>query len=81
METTKLFVIWLDGFLEACGNELNENQTKIIKSKLNDIFHHEAEIVNKPTLEELGQQHGFQVNQGFPNKDQQSDEPGVNYRC
>lgn len=61
METTKLFVMWLDGFLEACGNELNEAQTKVVKDKLNSLFHHEAETVIKPTLEELGQQFNFPV--------------------
>ena len=54
----KNFIIWLDGYLEACGNELSESQTELIKNKLNSLFKHEAE--NKPTLEELGEKFNSQ---------------------
>jgi hypothetical protein len=82
MEATKLFAIWLDGFLEACGNKLNEDQTEVVRGRLNNLFHHEAETVeSKPTLEDLGKQHGFDVKQGFPGSIQPSDENGILYRC
>ena len=73
------FVIWLDGFLDACPPELNISKTNTIKNKLNDLFKHEAEPVEaKYSLEELGEQHGFDVKQGWPNK---NDDSGVEYRC
>lgn len=72
MDKIKQFVIWLDGFMEACGPKLNIEQTLIVKNKLNDLFEHEAEVVGeKPTLEELGEQHGFLVNSN----------PSNLYRC
>ena len=85
MDKLKQFVIWLDGFMQACGPELNEQQTSIVKNKLNGLFEHEADklsIEPKLSLEELGEQHGFQVNQGFPNIGFPSrDENGQLYRC
>jgi hypothetical protein len=62
------FVMWLDGFLSATGGNLTIDQTKTIKEKLNNLFEHVAEEPKKqnPTLEELGKQHGFEVNMGFP---------------
>lgn len=70
MEKTKNFVIWLDGFLEACGSTPTKEQVGKIKSRLNEIFEHVAEIPagenEKPSLEELWQEHGFNVNSGFP---------------
>ena len=77
MDKLKLFVIWLDGFMEACGPELNEKQTNIIKDKLNGLFEHEAETINKPSLEELGKIHGFEVS-SEPIKEKKDD---VEYRC
>lgn len=64
----KNFVIWLSGFLEACENKLNEDQTKIVKDKLNNLFHHEAETINEPS-----------INQNWSNYDSPSEE-GV-MRC
>jgi hypothetical protein len=81
------FVMWLDGFLAAAGDNLSVSQTDTIKKKLNSLFEHEAEPPKKsnPTLEELGEQHGFEVspgfpgqNQGFPGKDPVT---GEQYRC
>lgn len=62
------FVMWLDGFLAATGDSLSAAQTNTIKRKLNDLFEHEAEPPKKQnqTLEELGEQHGFEVTPGFP---------------
>ena len=79
MDKLKLFVIWLDGYMLACGPVLNEEQTNIVKDKLNGLFEHEADKVEEPklTLEELGEQHGFPVHQGFPN----GNDNGTLYRC
>lgn len=80
MDKIKLFVIWLDGFMEACGPKLNEEQTLVVKNKLNDLFEHEADVVEeKPTLEELGEQYGFTVT--GPNTIFGKDENGNLYRC
>lgn len=77
------FVMWLDGFLSATGDNLTVDQTKTVKKKLNDLFEHEAEEPKKPnpTLEELGETHGFKVNSGFPGENTGRDEDGALYRC
>jgi hypothetical protein len=64
------------------SNTLSEKQVETIKNHLNLVFYHEidpsyssnpkvqAEMQSihngKPSLEELGQEHGFNVNPGFP---------------
>jgi hypothetical protein len=54
MDKLQNFVIWLDGFLEATGDNINISKTNLIKNKLNGLFEHEAEKVNeKPSLQEL----------------------------
>lgn len=87
MNKLQTFVIWLDGFLDATGPQLTTEQTTTIKNKLNNIFEHVAEepSINEgsqnPTLEELGEQHGFKVKPGFPGEHNGRDEDGVLYRC
>lgn len=87
MDKIKTFVIWLDGFLDASGDQLNIHQTTMIKNKLNRIFEHVAEepSINEdsqnPTLEELGAANGFPVYNGFPGKEPQSGDEGVLMRC
>lgn len=67
MDKLQNFVIWLDGFLDATGDNINISKTNLIKNKLNDLFEHVAEPVeHKPTLQDLGKQHGFQVFDGPP---------------
>lgn len=85
MTKTQNYVIWLQGFLEACDETPTEKQVLIIKNKLNDIFDHVAESPKKEklTLEQLGEKHNFPVyhdgitNHGgtFPNDE------NVLYRC
>jgi hypothetical protein len=64
------------------SNTLSERQVGIIKNHLNLVFYHEIDPSysadperqetmqnihdGKPSLEELGQEHGFNVNPGFP---------------
>lgn len=36
------FVVWLDGYLDATGGELNISKTNMIKNKLWRLFEHEA---------------------------------------
>ena len=86
MNKLQNFVVWLDGFLEATGDEINISKTNLIKNKLNRLFEHEAEKLDEPkkqTLEELGKEHGFDVKPGFPdsNSGLGRDEDGVLYRC
>lgn len=84
MNKLQNFVIWLDGYLDAVGEEkFNISKTNVIKNKLNDLFEHVAEPVEvKLTLEELGEQNGFKVKPGFPNDlGLGRDEDGVTYRC
>lgn len=84
IDKLKLFVIWLNGYMEACGNQLNEEQTKTIKAKLDGLFEHVAEpVVVNPSLQELGELHGFPVIDGFPNQSHlgKDSEDGVTYRC
>ena len=79
MNKLQNFVIWLDGFLDATGDNLSAAQTQTIKAKLNNIFEHVAEEPKKPnpTLEELGSTHGFPVNLGLP----EETEDGPLMRC
>ncbi len=103
MNKTQIFVMWLDGFLDASGPSLNESQTQRIKDKLNNIFVHEADTVSDvvesktfseallsatknlegKTLEQLGEEHGFDVHEGFPPKKTLFGEgpDGEVYRC
>jgi len=48
MNKLQNFVIWLDGFLDATGDNLSAAQTQTIKAKLNNIFEHVAEEPKKP---------------------------------
>jgi hypothetical protein len=67
MDKLQNFVIWLDGFLEATGDNINISKTNLIKNKLNGLFEHEAEKVNeKPSLQELGKKHDFKLYDGIP---------------
>ena len=82
MDKLQNFVIWLDGYLDAVGeDQFNISKTNVIKNKLNDLFDHVAEPVEDPkvSLEELGEQHGFPVYQGFPNNESPLEEG--TYRC
>ncbi len=84
LDKLQLFVIWLDGFLDASDEELNISRTNAVRNRLNDLFEHEAEpIPEKASLQDLGQQHGFPVYDGFPNSigNLGRDENGVKYRC
>jgi len=85
MNKRQNFVVWLDGYFDAVGDEdFNINKTNVIKNKLNDLFEHAAKPVEvQVSLEELGEQHGFSVQQGFPNSHQGlgRDEDGGVYRC
>ncbi len=78
MDKLKNFVIWLDGYLDAVGDDINISKTNMIKNKLNSLFEHEAGIEPNKSIEELGEDHGFNVFPGFPGN------PGINdgnYRC
>ena len=67
MDKLQNFVIWLDGFLDATGDNINISKTNLIKNKLNNLFEHVAEPVeHKSSLQDLGKQHGFQVFEGLP---------------
>jgi hypothetical protein len=37
------YCIWLQGYLEAAGNNLSEAQVQTIKNRLDNIFEHVAE--------------------------------------
>jgi hypothetical protein len=81
MDKIQTFVIWLDGFLDASGDQLNIHQTNMIKNKLNRIFEHVAEepSINEgsqnPTLAELG------AANGWPGKEPHSGKDGELMRC
>ena len=85
MKQTQNYVIWLQGFLDACDDTPTKKQVQTIKNKLNEIFEHVAEQPKeeKPTLEELGEKHNFPVyNDGITNHGGLSiDEQGTLFRC
>ena len=88
MNKIQNFVIWLDGYLDAVGDNINSTNTTMIKNKLNGLFEHEADkLGDKPSLQELGQIHNFPVYDGLPDYSNPPfnglgrDEDGVLYRC
>lgn len=66
MDKLQTFVIWLDGYIDAIGDDIDVSKTNAIKNKLNGLFEHEADKLDKPTLQELGQQYDFEVHDGLP---------------
>ena len=84
MNKMKLFAIWLDGYITD-KDSIDKKSTETIKTKLNGLFEHEAEELDKPTLEELGKDYNFEVTPGFPGENNHlnlgEDENGVKYRC
>ena len=83
MDKLQNFVVWLDGYLDATGDNINISKTNIIKNKLNDLFEHVAEKTEvKYSLQELGEKHGFPVYNGLPDygKPHFGDD-GTLYRC
>lgn len=64
MDKLKLFVIWLGGYMDACGPQLNEEQTAVIKAKLDAIFIHEAGHVEEPTVLGLPSSYDHPQNNG-----------------
>ena len=84
MDKMKLFVIWLDGYMAACGPVMTENQTSVVKDRLNNLFEHVAEPVEiiSTSLQELGEIHGFPVHEGFPGTSLHGGGPNSElYRC
>ena len=87
MDKLQTFVIWLDGYIDAIGeDDFNISKTNVIMNKLNNLFEHEADKVEQnPTLQELGQQHGFVVHEGLPDYSKPPlnglSEGGVLFRC
>lgn len=78
MNKLQNFVIWLDGYIEAVGEDgFNISKTNVVKNKLNDLFEHVVEPVEETgkTLEELGEQHGF------PTYDELQDPKNPVMRC
>ena len=67
MDKLQNFVIWLDGYIQATGDDMNVSQTNVVRNKLDALFAHEADALqDKPTLEELGAKHEFPVYEDFP---------------
>lgn len=73
--TSRDFCYWLQGFFEISKtSELQSEQVDMIQRHLNLVFKHEIDPsmggrehqkeldqIHNPTLQELGEQHGFQV--------------------
>lgn len=79
--TSRDFAYWLQGFFEIDNpKSIDENKTEMIKRHLNLVFKHEIDpsmgdadhqkelddIHNKPTLEQLGEKHDFEVSRHGP---------------
>jgi hypothetical protein len=48
MDKLQQFVIWLDGYIDAVGEDgFNISKTNVIKNKLNGLFEHEAEKLDE----------------------------------
>lgn len=52
MNKLQNFVVWLDGYIEAVGEDgFNISKTNVIRNKLNNLFEHEAEkLDDEPQL-------------------------------
>lgn len=51
MDKLQNFVIWLDGYIEAVGEDgFNVSKTNVVRNKLNDLFEHVAEPVEKSQI-------------------------------
>lgn len=85
MDKLQTFVVWLDGYLEDAEEGLSSKKTKVVKDKLNKLFEHEAEsisLINKPTLQDLGEKHDFPVYEGLPQNNYTPDTTDTTvYRC
>lgn len=80
--TSRDFAYWLQGYFEISNPEtISNKETEMIKKHLNLVFKHEIdpsmgneqhqqELNNihntKPTLEDLGEKYGFEVNKVDP---------------
>ena len=52
MDKLQTFVVWLDGYIEAVGEDgFNISKTNVIKNKLNNLFEHVADKVEEPLKE------------------------------
>lgn len=70
------FVIWLDGYIEAVGEDgFNISKTNMVRNKLNNLFEHEAD--------KLGDEQQSSINLTLPtNYDLPQDPNGpVVFRC
>jgi hypothetical protein len=77
MDKLQTFVVWLDGYLEAVGEDgFNISKTNVIKNKLNNLFEHVADKVEEPLKEtpKPDVSSGMDEPYGFLND-------GVVYRC
>jgi len=76
MDKAKLFIVWLDGFLDG-KDTLNEEELSIAKKKLDGIFDHEA-------MDSLTAQDTVLIDPPSPHSGFQGfgeDENGEAYRC
>jgi len=85
MNKLQLFVMWLDGYIDG-KTSLNEEQTKKLSDKLNNLFEHEADA-SKPRYEFLHeikiQPHNspFEENPSLGPPGNMTGPDGVKYRC
>jgi len=48
MDKLQNFVIWLDGYIEAVGEDgFNISKTNVVRNKLNDLFEHVADKIDE----------------------------------
>jgi hypothetical protein len=82
MDKLQNFVVWLDGYLEATGDEINVSKTNVIKNKLNSLFEHEADKLSEVKTEQIiiepDKTEPWDLK---PNIGLNRDENGVLYRC
>ncbi len=83
MDKAKQFIVWLDGFLDG-HTTLDDAKTTKLKEQLDGIFDHDAMesiTADKPTLEQLGEEHNFPVHTSFPNSLHGDGPDGEKMRC
>jgi hypothetical protein len=52
MDKLQTFVVWLDGYIEAVGEDgFNISKTNVIKNRLFNLFEHVADKIEEPVKE------------------------------
>ena len=78
------FVIWLDGYLDAVGeDQFNVSKTNVIRNKLNGLFEHEADKLGEEPIKEVLSLSNHLFDDNLPSNYNLPQDPNgpVTFRC